>query len=46
VFVKFFAPWCGHCKAIAPEIEKLYALTESKKFAVANVDCTVTSDLC
>merc|ERR1719215_575324 len=41
VFVKFFAPWCGHCKSMKPDWDKLMA--EYKDHAttlVADVDCT------
>ncbi|OMH86078.1 Protein disulfide-isomerase [Zancudomyces culisetae] len=52
--VKFYAPWCGHCKRMAPsyeaasiELHKKYADKElSKKIGLAKVDCTKNEKLC
>jgi len=41
VFLKMYAPWCGHCKKMAPDWDKLTADFEGKADAlVAEVDCT------
>lgn len=41
VFVKFFAPWCGHCKKLKPDWDKLMdAFADSTTALVADVDCT------
>ncbi|KAI0773638.1 thioredoxin-like protein [Fomes fomentarius] len=45
VFVKFFAPWCGHCKKLAPHWTQLAGLMRHK-LNVAEVNCEAHSALC
>ena len=40
-FVLFYAPWCGHCKALKPTWSQFAAQhKDSKELLVAEVDCT------
>lgn len=43
-FVKFYAPWCGHCKRMVPAWSEL--ATENPQFNIGKVDCTEHNDIC
>ena len=48
VMVKFFAPWCGHCKLLAPDYEKVSGIfaRDNEVLTIAEVDCDAHRELC
>ncbi|KAK4848103.1 hypothetical protein QYF36_009378 [Acer negundo] len=45
--VEFYAPWCGHCKKLAPEYEKLGAsFKKAKSVLIGKVDCDEHKSIC
>jgi len=45
VFIEFYAPWCGHCKNLEPEYEKVGGNFASDQVAIAKVDADAHREL-
>ena len=45
ILIVFYAPWCGHCKKLQPELEKAASILSLENIFCAKVDATVEKNL-
>lgn len=41
----FYAPWCGHCVRMAPDVKKLASKLVDEGFMVGAINCEANADL-
>jgi len=44
-FLKFYAPWCGHCKKMIPVLDTIAPKLKGK-MAIGKIDCTQHKPIC